>query len=313
MKQLSKSILAVLMAVLMGIVPTVRVFAEGSESPDYVSEVKVFMGDYSAAEAEGYTLLKNGNDPVDLNLDAGGGLGSKGEKAVYLGYKTTKNRSEAITDLAVMNMKGGYKTKDYEILMEQQMSAQIVPFVDSFLAAIEEYRDNYESDYPENKQRAEYIHDLLNKLTDDDCGGAGLGDLLLNTTVYEIAKPQYDALSPEAKQKTSLYKVNLQVRDALPATEKNQHADILTIVAESNGNAMLLIESLIARATDNNDTTWVDRFCELTYDKLVDATGLTPTDAKKELDKRYSDTADTILDMWDAFRDQMLGADEAEE
>ena len=313
MKHLSTTIIAFLMAVLLACQPTAHVFAAGTESPDYISEVKIFMGDYSAATAEGYTLLTDGTNPVDLNQNAGGGLGSKGEKAVYLGYKTTKNRSEAITDLALMNMKGGYKTKDYEILMEQQMSAQIVPFVDSFLAAIEEYRDNYESDYPENKQRAEYIHDLLNKLTDDDCGGAGLGDLLLNTTVYEIAKPQYDALSPEAKQKTSLYKVNLQVRDGLPAAEKNSHADILTIVAQSNGNAMLLMEMLIARATDNNDTSWVDRFCELTYDDLVDATGKSPTDAARELDKLYSDDANAILDMWDAFRDQLLTADESEE
>ncbi|MBO7398080.1 MAG: hypothetical protein J6V10_03210, partial [Clostridia bacterium] len=107
MKRLSQSILAVFLAVLMGILPTVRVFAAETESPDYISEVKIFMGDYSAAEAEGFTLLKDGNGPVDLNQNAGGGLGSKGEKAVYLGYKTTKNRSEAITDLALMNMKGG--------------------------------------------------------------------------------------------------------------------------------------------------------------------------------------------------------------
>ena len=313
MKRLSRSILAVFVAVLLGILPTVRVFAAETESPDYISEIKIFMGDYSAAEAEGFSLLKDGNNPVDLNQNAGGGLGSKGEKAVYLGYKTTKNRDEAITDLALMNMKGGYKTKDYDVLMQQQMSAQIVPFVDSFLAAIEEYRDNYNSDEESNSQRAQYIHDLLNKLTDDDCGGAGLGDLLLNETVYEMAKPVYNALSAKEKENTSLYKVNLQVRDGLPAAEKNSHADILTIVAQSNGNAMLLMEMLIARATDNNDTTWVDRFCELTYDDLVDATGKSPTDAARELDKLYSDDANAILDMWDTFREQLLGADEAEE
>ena len=313
MKRLSRSILAVFMAVLTLMMPTVRAFADQTESPDYICEVKVFLGDYSAASAEGYTLLKDGADPVDLNRDAGGGLGSKGEKAVYLGYKTTQNRDEAITDLALMNMKGGYKTKDYEVLMQQQMSAQIVPFVESFLAAIEEYRENYASEYPENKQRAEYIHDLLNKLTDDDCGGAGLGDLLLNETVYEMAKPRFDALSAQEKEKTSLYEVNLKIRDALPDAEKNRHADILTIMAQSNGNATLLIESLISRATDSNDTTWVDRFCEITYDDLIEATGMAPTDAAKELDKLYSDDANAILDMWDTFREQLLAADETEE
>ncbi|MBQ7699976.1 MAG: hypothetical protein IJT49_06525 [Clostridia bacterium] len=312
MKRLSQSILAVFLAVLMGMIPAVKAFAAETESPDYISKVKIFMGDCSAAEAEGFTLLKDGGDPVDLNQNAGGGIGSKGEKAVYLGYKTTKNRGEAITDLALMNMKGGYKTKDYETLMQQQMSVQIVPFVSSFMEAVVEYRENYNSEFPENKQRAKYIHSLLNKLTDDDCGGAGLGDLLLNETIYEMAKPRYDALSTEEKSKTSLYKVNLNVRDSLPASEKNKHADILTIVAQSNGNALLLLESLIARATDCNESTWIDRFCSLTYDNLVDATGLPPTDAKKELDKLYGDDANAILDMWDVFREQILNADESE-
>ena len=143
MKRLSRSVLAVFLAVLMGLLSTVRVFAAGTESPDYVGEVKIFFGDASAAEKEGFTLLKDGNNPVDLNQNAGGGLASKGEKAVYLGYKTTANRSEAITDLALMNMKGGYKTKDYEALMQQQMTSQIIPFVQSFIYAIEEYRENY--------------------------------------------------------------------------------------------------------------------------------------------------------------------------
>ena len=311
MKHIAKIILAVFLAVLTATQIPVRVLAENA--PDYISEVKVFIGDYSAAASEGYTVLTDGNTPVDLNKNAGGGLGSKGDKAVYLGYKTTKNKNDAITDVALMNMKGGYKAKDYEILMQKQMSAQIVPFVESFLSAIEEYRENYNSDDEGNKQRAEYIKGLLNKLTDDDCGGAGLGDLLLNTTVYEMAKPKFDALSEQERSKTSMYKVNLQVRDALPEAEKNKHADILTIIAQSNGNAALIMESLIARATDNNDTTWVDRFCALTYDDLVDATGMSPTDAEKELDKLYSDDADVILDMWETFREQLLTADESEQ
>ena len=78
MKRLSQSILAAFLAVLMGMLPTVRAFAAETQSPDYISEVKIFMGDYSAAEAEGFTLLKDGNGPVDLNQNAGGGLGSKG-------------------------------------------------------------------------------------------------------------------------------------------------------------------------------------------------------------------------------------------
>ena len=288
MKHVCRTMIAVFLAVLMGTLLPVQVFAD---TPDYISEVKVYLGDYSSAEAEGFTLLKDGENPVDLNQSAGGGVASKGDKAVYLGYKTTSNKSDAITDLALMNMKGGYRTKDYEYLMEQQMSAQIIPFVESFRDAIREYRENYNSEEEGNRQRAEYIHDLLNKLTDDDCGGAGLGDLLLNETKYEMGDAAYNALSE---------------------AQKKQHADIVTIIAQANGNATLLLESLIARATDSNDTTWVDRFCSLNYNNLVEATGKSPTDAQKELDKLYGDDANTILDMWDTFREQLLTADESE-
>ena len=154
MKHVLKGMLAVLLAVLVGALAPAQVLADTANQPDYISEVKLFIGDYAAAAAEGYTLLKDGDTPVDLNRDAGGGLGSKGEKAVYLGYKTTKNRGDAITDMALMNMKGGYRTRDYEALMNAQMNEQIIPLVDSFLAAIEEYRENYASDNELNQKRA---------------------------------------------------------------------------------------------------------------------------------------------------------------
>ena len=159
-----------------------------------------------------------------------------------------------------MNMKGGYDVAEYDKLMEGQMSQQIIPFVETFLAAINEYRENYNSDNEANSQRAHYIHDILDKLKDDDCGGAGLGELLLNQTVYELAKPEWDSLSDKAKKDTSFYEINNKVRDTLPEAEKNKHADILTIIAQSNGKATLIIQNLLTRAADSSEETWLDRF-----------------------------------------------------
>ena len=290
MKRLSKAITALFLALLMGALFPVQVFAD---TPDYISDIKIYAGSYAAAEEEGYTILKEGNKAINLNQSAGAtGVGSKGDKAIYLGYRTTGVRSEAITDLAVMNMKGGYSVEDYKTLMNNQMTKQIIPFVDSFLAAIEEYRVNYRSDNAANRQRAQYIHDILNKFTDDDCGGAGLGDLLLNKTKYELGDGAYNALSDK---------------------EKKQHADILTIIAQSNGQATLMIESLLVRAADTNENTWIDRFVGTTYDNLMDETGLAPSKAGKLLAKQYDDDASTILLMWEVFRGQLLGADEAKE
>ena len=285
MKRISTVIVAVVLAVLTGVLNPVMTFAAAANTPDYISEVKIFMGDHSAAAAEGYSLLKIGNDPVDLNQNAGGGLGSKGEKAVYLGYKTTKNRSEAITDLALMNMKGGYSVEDYNYLMETQMKSQIIPLVDGFLATIKEYRENYAAGI----QRAVYINGVLNKLIDDDTG-KGLGDLLLNETKYEMGDAAYNALSD---------------------SEKKEHADILTIVAQSNGKATLMMQNLLTRAADTNDSSWLERFSDITYDDLVESTGMAPTDAEKQLAKLYDDSAVQLLDMWNDLRSMLLGYDDA--
>lgn len=308
MKHLSRAFIAVILAALMAMLLPVQVFADSQK--EYISEVKVYIGNYKDAKTEGFKILNDDNgNPVDLNKGAGGGWGSQGDKAVYFGYKTTTDKDEAVTDLALMNMKGAYSVKDYEYLMDTQMKRQIIPFVDNFLSSIKEYRENYKSKNKENKVRAQFIHNVLNKFTDDDCGGAGLGDLLLNETVYEIAKPMYDALSKEEKKKTSLYEINLQVKKSLPTDEKNSNADILTIVAQSNGKLMLMIQNLLTRAADSNKNTWLDRFENTTYDDLLVSTGLGPKDATKALAKRYDDDANMILSMWDTFRDELVNYD----
>ena len=229
MKHISRAAIAVILAVLVMAIMPAQVFADSL--PEYISEVKVYIGDYKDAEKEGFKILNGDNgNPIDLNQGAGGGLGSKGDKAVYLGYKTTTKASEAITDLALMNMKGGYSVAEYEALMETQMKSQIIPFVDSFLVTINEYRENYKNGTDENKQKAEYVYEALNKFIDDDTG-KGLGDLLLNETKYEMGDKAYNALSDE---------------------QKKEHADILTIIAQSNGKATLMMENLLVRAADTN-------------------------------------------------------------
>lgn len=286
MKRLSTTFIAIVMAVLMATLNPIRTFA--ANSPDYISEVKVFIGDYSTAEAEGYTLLKIGNDPVDLNQNAGGGLGSKGDKAVYLGYKTTKNSKEAITDLALMNMKGGYDVAAYDALYEEYIKSQIIPLADEFVTMIEEYRQNVSGSHP-NAIRADYSRSILDKYIDDDTG-KGLGQLFLNETKYEMGLDAYNGLS---------------------SSQKREHADLITILAQSNGKATLTIANLLARACDTNDTTWIERFEEITYDELVEQTGMTPTDARKQIAKLYDDDAQQILDMWDAFTKDLNGYDSA--
>ena len=285
MKHLSKAIISVFLAVLMATLLPVQVLAD---TPDYISDVKIFEGDYSAAEAEGYTLLKDGNNPVDLNQNAGGGLGSKGEKAVYLGYKTTKDKNDAITDLALMNMKGGYDVAAYDALYEQYIKAQITPLANDFVKMIEEYRYNLKKASP-NTIRAVYVENVLNKFIDDDTN-KGIGQLFRDKTKFEMSQDEYN----------SLY-----------SSEKKRVGDLLTILAQSNGKATITMANLLVRACDTNDTTWIERMEEITYDDLIEQTGLTPTDARKKLAKLYDDDAQMVLDMWDDLLESIGGYDDA--
>ena len=286
MKSLFRILISTVLVIVVAVLLPAQVFADSV--PQYISDVKVYYGEYKDGVYKGYSVLKDANGkPVDLNQKAGGGWGSKGEQAVYLYYKTTTDKDDAITDLALMNMKGGYSTAEYKSLMETYLKSQIIPFVDNFLSAINEFRENYKSSNPDNKERADYVYNALNKFIDDDTG-RGLGDLFLNETKYEMGDEAYNKLSDE---------------------EKKNHADILTIFAQSNGKATLLMQNLIMRATDTNDDNWLDRFSKTTYDDLVDLTGMTPTDAGNELAKLYDDDANTLIESWADLRETLLDYD----
>ena len=286
---------AAAISAVMIMLPPMQVMAAKTEPvtpTEYISEVRIGIGktmEEAEKSLEGYTILKNGDNNADLNEKAGGGMGSQGERVVLLGYKTTTDKSEAVTDLALMNMKGGYSVSDYEALMEKQMKEQIIPFVKNFQAAIDEYRENYNSDIEANKQRAKYIHDILDKFIDDDTG-KGLGELLLNETKFEMGDAAYNKLS-----------------DA----EKKNHADILTILAQSNGKATLMMENLLTRAADTDEDTWLDRFAGTTYQDIIDSSDMLPTEAKDEIAKLYDDDTKKIIGLWDEFSEDLNGYDEA--
>ena len=294
MKRTLRTAIALVMAMLMVFQTPAQVLADET-GPDYISEVRIGMGKdaESYLTGEGFTILKDENGkPVDLNKDAGGGWGSEGDVKVLMGYKTTKDRSEAITDLAVMNMEGGYDVQEYEALIQQRMDSQIIPLVQKLQATIDEYRANLQSSDPANRQRAEYIRTALNKFTDDDCGGAGLGDLLLNPTKFEMGDAAYDKLTED---------------------EKKQHCDITTLFLQADGQVMLLIYDLLTRAADTSEDSWMDRFSGMSYDDLIDSYGMSPTDAKKQAAKDFEDDARILLQSWGALREQLIGANDAAE
>ena len=307
MKRISIIITSVILCVTMLILAPAQVAASAAESEKktYISEVKVGMGETSEEAAkelltEGFTILTDSSGKyADLNKDAGSkSILKKGpnQKIVYLGYKTTENARDAITDLAVMNMNGGYSFQDYEKLMDNQLDTQIKPFVDRFIATLTEYRDNLKKPKDSiNFKRADYYRNLLNKLTDDDTGGKPLGDLLVNQTKYEMGDDAYNKLSAE---------------------EKKNHCDILTLLMQGNGRAVLMMETELTKSADSADNTWLDRFLATDLEALKEAIKeenphMTPSEIDEELDKKYFDDAKKIRDKWGAFNEIMLNYDNA--
>ncbi|MEE3467230.1 MAG: hypothetical protein VZQ83_02200 [Eubacterium sp.] len=238
---------------------------------------------------EGYFILEKDGTPVNLNYDSASHnvfSDSPKEVYIYLGYKTTTDPDEAITDMAVMNMKGGYSFDDYTKLIENNLETKIKPFMDKFVDAINEYRENYKK--PEksvNHIKADMVRQILNRYTDDDTDDSPIGDLLLNETKYEMGDKAYNKLS---------------------SSEQKKHADIITMLMQGNVTNISLIEKLLVRAADSSDNTWIDRFEETSYDKLWEEMekaypNADKSDIEKKLDKKYNDAAKEILDIWDDY------------
>ena len=73
MKHFIRTVSALLLVFAIAVQGPVWAFAQAADAPDYISEVKIAMGDKAEKDLEGYTILKDENGKViDLNQDAGG-------------------------------------------------------------------------------------------------------------------------------------------------------------------------------------------------------------------------------------------------
>lgn len=165
-----KIVTALLLALLLAIHLPMSAYAAETKS-QYISEVKIGYGDAGkeALKEAGYTVRD------DLNLNPGG----EGDD-VWLGYKTTLNQNEAITDMALMNQGTGYKFQGWSEELDA-LQEEISALIDRFEIAIKEYQANLKAGSPYAVQAKK----LLNMFKDDDLDtattdetGYFLGDLL---------------------------------------------------------------------------------------------------------------------------------------
>ena len=225
----------------------------------YVSEVYVAYG--KNADDAKKTLNDKGYTPVDGNLNEGG------KTYAMLGYKTTDDPQQAITDLSVMNMNGGYSVTDYKHLLTQQQTT-IANFLTEFMPAVREYRANLKA----GKSRATFVRDMLNKYTEDD-SGKKLGDLFNSETLQD----------------------KLGITESINAENPDKLPDLITLLMQGNTAVLNSAERLLAVSADSGDSTFLDRFASKSYDDLLDELEdkrpelNTETKRKQQLDNEYED------------------------
>ena len=295
-------LLSCFLAILMIVPAAVTVYAAEASGGKYIKDVFIAYGE-DKAKAEEW-LRQNGWEPkFDLNDGKTSEASGFHNAVAVLGIKRTNDPKEAITDMATMFMNGGYSFDDYESLVKEK-KADIDEFINTFVPALEEYRDNYNGKGSAGgKKRAQIAHDILNKFFDGDPNGEyavndtgkPLGDLLLNKTKTEIGDDAYNALSAEQKRNT---------------------ADLQQIILESSGPAVLIIEQTLALATDTSEDSWMQRVDGLSGDALVEHIAefapevagqtLAPSAALALLAAHFEDCSKILAAQWIDVHEEIL-------
>ena len=134
----------------------------------YVSEVKAFQAENAAdakraCENEGFVL-------VDRDLNAG-----TGKDTVYMGYKLTEDKREALYDIKLLHMDSGYQIKDYADA-SRDLEKSNSGAAETMLASANEFILNYENGSPKAKE----AYEGLNLFCVPEADNAKLGDYIIS-------------------------------------------------------------------------------------------------------------------------------------
>ena len=138
MKNVFKRIISFALVISMLFCSTVPTFAEGTE--EYICELRlIYADDYEEAKQiladsdfSEYKILK---ENLNKNSD---------EIGVWLAYKTTTDIEDAITDIAIMQMGGGYKIGNYQQMIKESYD-EYVAMGEIYLQVIEYFIDAYDA------------------------------------------------------------------------------------------------------------------------------------------------------------------------
>lgn len=149
-------------------------YSVGKTEKLYVKDVKFIMAK-SLEEAKksvpkGYTMLEQ-------DLNEGAEVVSDVDN-VYLAYSTTTNPDEAITDIKMMNMKGGYVVSDYNTQMDD-LNENIKNMVSEFGDAVDAFVENYKN----GTNGAKAAYRTLSAFTIDELDNMSLADYFITSQV----------------------------------------------------------------------------------------------------------------------------------
>ena len=123
--------------------------ALAAENAVYIEDIQLYTtksGDADDAkdDAEKY-FAKIGYTLMDADLNAG----TSTSYYVYMGFKTTKDRTKAITDIKMMPMNGGYQTYNYD-----QIMAYMTSQASQTAATLKKAADDFAAQYNNGSPRA---------------------------------------------------------------------------------------------------------------------------------------------------------------
>ena len=115
MKKTLKSLISVMLVLCMMVSTAITASAASYWDEEYLSDLRLIYADtYKEAKLILSETKLEGYDIYDENLNE-----NTDEIGVWLAYKTTTDVDEAITDIAVMQMNGGYQAGNYQEMLKQ--------------------------------------------------------------------------------------------------------------------------------------------------------------------------------------------------
>lgn len=170
--RLNKVLTRTLCVVLSLIIATgfsLGVFAQAKSSEKtYVKDVKLI---YAQTKDEAKPYVPAGYTLIDSNINKGT---EDEEYGVYMAYSTTTNPDEAITDIKMMNMKGGFVLSEYENQLKD-VKESVKRLADDVKLAVKMFTKNY----VKGTYGAMAAYKALNAFTVDEANNQCLGDYLI--------------------------------------------------------------------------------------------------------------------------------------